>query len=76
MIAGKMVDYLRSTQDEVAKADVVARISELAERYAPDTLWFIRIMTQVRSCTISCVHDNLLRLFALLGAISQHWCDG
>lgn len=43
-----MIDYLRSTSDEVQKADVVKRLSELAERFAPDTQWFIDIMNQAR----------------------------
>ena len=34
--------------DDVAKADVVQRIGDLAERYAPDTQWFIDTMNQVR----------------------------
>lgn len=47
MIVEKMVEYLRGVTDDVAKADVVQRISDLAERYAPDTQWFIDTMNQV-----------------------------
>ena len=47
VIVEKMIDYLRATTDEVQKADVVKRLSELAERFAPDTQWFIDIMNQV-----------------------------
>lgn len=47
VIVEKMLDYLASTMDEVAKADVCQRISELAESYAPDTSWFIATMNQV-----------------------------
>ncbi len=47
VIVEKMLDYLRGTTDEVAKADVCQRISELAESYAPDTSWFIATMNQV-----------------------------
>lgn len=43
-----MLDYLRSTGDEVQKADVAKRIGELAERFAPDTQWFIDTMNQAR----------------------------
>lgn len=42
-----MIEYLRSTTDEVAKADVCARVSELAESYAPDTRWFIATLNRV-----------------------------
>lgn len=44
-----MVDYLRGTTDEVTKTDVVKRIGELAERFAPDTQWFLDTMNQVCS---------------------------
>lgn len=44
-----MVDYLRTTSDEVTKTEVVKRIGELAERFAPDTQWFLDTMNQV--CT-------------------------
>jgi AP-4 complex subunit epsilon-1 len=47
VIVEKMVEYLRGVTDDVAKADVVQRISDLAERYAPDTQWFIDTMNQV-----------------------------
>lgn len=42
-----MVDYLRTTNDEVTKTEVVKRIGELAERFAPDTQWFLDTMNQV-----------------------------
>ncbi len=50
VIVEKMVEYLRSVTDDVAKADVVQRIGDLAERYAPDTQWFIDTMNQVARC--------------------------
>ena len=49
VIVDKMVDYLRTTNDEVTKTEVVKRIGELAERFAPDTQWFLDTMNQV--CT-------------------------
>lgn len=48
IIVEKMVEYLRGVTDDVAKADVVRRIGDLAERYAPDTQWFIDTMNQAR----------------------------
>lgn len=42
-----MIEYLRTTTDDIQKADVVKRIGELAERFAPDTQWFIDTMNQV-----------------------------
>jgi len=49
VIVDKMVDYLRNTNDEVTKTEVVKRIGELAERFAPDTQWFLDTMNQVYS---------------------------
>ncbi len=48
VIVEKMLEYLRAVTDDVAKGDVVQRISDLAERYAPDTFWFIETMNRVR----------------------------
>ena len=49
VIVDKMVDYLRTTNDEVTKTEVVKRIGELAERFAPDTQWFLDTMNQVHN---------------------------
>ena len=42
-----MLEYLRGVSDQDAKRDVVRRIGELAERFAPDTQWFVDTMNQV-----------------------------
>ena len=44
-----MMDYLRTTSDDVQKLDAVKRIHELAERFAPDMQWFLETMSQVRA---------------------------
>ena len=49
VIAEKLLDYLRSATDDGEKAEVAQRIGELAERFAPDTQWFIDTMNQVDS---------------------------
>ena len=49
MIAEKLLDYLRSATDDGEKAEVAQRIGELAERFAPDTQWFIDTTNQVGS---------------------------
>jgi len=53
IIVEKMIDYLRGVTDDVAKADVVHRIGDLAERYAPDTQWFIDTMNQACHANVS-----------------------
>ena len=47
VITEKLLDYLRSATDDSQKAEVAQRIGELAERFAPDTQWFIDTMNQV-----------------------------
>ena len=54
VIVDKMVDYLRTTNDEATKTEVVRRIGELAERFAPDTQWFLDTMNQVCCCSRGC----------------------
>ena len=41
------MEYLRTVTDDQQKLDAVTRIHELAERFAPDTQWFLDIMNQV-----------------------------
>ena len=53
VIAEKMMEYLRSVTDDTQKLDAVMRIHELAERFAPDTQWFLDIMTQVPLHTVA-----------------------
>ena len=48
VIVEKMMEYLRSVSDDTQKLDAVNRIHELAERFAPDTQWFLDVMNQAR----------------------------
>lgn len=69
VIVEKMLDYLRGTSDEVQKADVVKRISELAERFAPDTQWFIEIMNQACCPLLACSQSDSSEKFCGLNAM-------
>lgn len=42
-----MLDYLPLVQDSHVKEGLVRKVSEIAERYAPDSRWFMSIMTQL-----------------------------
>lgn len=57
VIAEKMMEYLRTVTDDSQKLDAVTRIHELAERFAPDTQWFLDIMNQVPAATLNMQHD-------------------
>ena len=47
VIVEKMTEFLRSATDRHTREETVSRISELAERYAPNTQWFIDTMNAV-----------------------------
>ena len=75
VIVDKMVDYLRTTNDEVTKTEVVKRIGELAERFAPDTQWFLDTMNQVgKSCTCDCWQLSLLLVCVWCMLLQCHIC--
>ena len=47
VIADRLIGYLRQTRDEYIRSDLVARITQLAERFAPDNQWFLQTMNAV-----------------------------
>lgn len=40
-----MLDYLPDVSDLHVREGLVRKIAEIAERYAPDSEWFINVMT-------------------------------
>ena len=58
VIAEKLLDFLRTASDDGQKAEVAKRIGELAERFAPDTQWFIDTMNQAGSARWSGVQQE------------------
>lgn len=68
VIAEKLITYLRQTNDEYIRSDLVAKITQLAERFAPDNLWFIQTMNAVFELGGGLVRrevaHNLMRLIA------------
>ena len=47
VIADRLISYLRQTTNEYVRVDIVAKITQLAERFAPDNQWFIQTMNAV-----------------------------
>ena len=47
VITEKLIGYLRQTRDEYIRSDLVSKVTQLAERFAPDNLWFIQTMNAV-----------------------------
>ncbi|KAM6257374.1 AP-4 complex subunit epsilon-1 isoform 1-T1 [Porphyrio hochstetteri] len=68
VIVQKMLDYLKESREEYAVINLVGKIAELAEKYAPDNGWFIQTMNAVFSVGGDAVHsdipNNFLRLLA------------
>ncbi|XP_056355938.1 AP-4 complex subunit epsilon-1 isoform X1 [Oenanthe melanoleuca] len=68
VIVQKMLDYLKESKDEYAIINLVGKIAELAEKYAPNNEWFIQTMNAVFSVGGDVVHsdipNNFLRLLA------------
>ncbi|XP_029992405.1 AP-4 complex subunit epsilon-1 [Sphaeramia orbicularis] len=49
VIVEKMLDFLRISKDDYTTIDLVGKVAELAEKYAPDNEWFIETMNTVFS---------------------------
>ncbi|KAI1904057.1 hypothetical protein AGOR_G00001760 [Albula goreensis] len=68
VIVQKMLDFLRQSKDEHTTIDLVGKVAELAEKYAPDNGWFIQTMNTVFSLggdeMQPEVPNNFLRLLA------------
>ena len=47
IVVDKLIQYLHTCSDEHILNDICQRVSELAERYAPDTLWYVETMIEM-----------------------------
>ena len=47
VITDRLISYLRVMRDDYIRSDLVGKITQLAERFAPDNLWFIQTMNSV-----------------------------
>ncbi|XP_061451099.1 AP-4 complex subunit epsilon-1 isoform X2 [Rhineura floridana] len=66
VIVQKMLDYLTQSKDEYTIIDVVGKIAELAEKYAPDNEWFIQTMNAVFSIGGEKMHSDIPNSFLQL----------
>ncbi|XP_055991374.1 AP-4 complex subunit epsilon-1 [Sorex fumeus] len=68
VIVQKMLEYLQQSKEEYIIVNLVGKIAELAEKYAPDNAWFIQTMNAVFSVGGDVMHpdipNNFLRLLA------------
>lgn len=67
-ISDKLTQFLRDASDVFLRTELVARITQCAERYAPSNAWYIQTMTNVFELGGDLVRPevahNLLRLIA------------
>lgn len=68
VVVSKLIEFLENSSDEHIQRDICLRVSELSERYAPDTRWYIETMTEMfkvagEAVDTKIVH-NLMRLIA------------
>ena len=66
-----MIEYLRTANDDLVKADIVKRVSDLAERFAPDTQWFIDTKNQVRTLP-SCIFEHHASALQYLSSVPDN----
>ena len=68
VIVAKLIEFLESATDTFLRTDLVERVLDLAERYAPSNMWYIRTLIKVFEVGGSLVKPghvhSLLRLIA------------
>ena len=68
-IVAKLIKHLRMTTDSFLRQELVARITELAERFSPDNEWFIKTLNTVflvaGDLVAPSVAHNLMQLIAI-----------
>ena len=71
VIVEKMMNYLKhTTLESVSKKDILTKITELTERFAPSKTWFIRIMNELFVNFGEMITDDIL---AKLIKIINEW---
>ena len=71
IIVEKMMNYLKKTTLEIqSKKDILQKIIELTERFAPDKTWFIKIMNELFVNFGDMINDEIL---AKLISIISEW---
>ena len=47
VVIDKMLDFLKTTNDEYFQIILITRVNDLAERFAPNPSWYIKTITQL-----------------------------
>ncbi|XP_058500956.1 AP-4 complex subunit epsilon-1 [Solea solea] len=66
VIVEKMLEFLRMSTDDYTTIDLVGKVAELAEKYAPDNEWFIETMNTVFSLSGDMMQPDIPNSFLKL----------
>ena len=70
VIVDKMMNYLKhTTLENQSKKDILQKITELTERFAPNKTWFIKVMNELFVNFGDMINDEILS--KLIGIISE-----
>eukprot|EP00210_Caulerpa_lentillifera_P007077 g6770.t1 len=47
IVVEKLIQYLKTCTDEHIQTDICSKVTDLAERYAPDRLWYVETMIEM-----------------------------
>lgn len=61
IVIEKSIQFLRETNDEFLRKQLVSRITSLAERYAPSTIWYVETIVTVLEIAGDIVQDSVVR---------------
>jgi hypothetical protein len=74
VVVERLMAFLRSTAcggDEMLRRHIAGQIVDLAEKYAPDTTWFVGVMAEVNGQ--SSYHHNLVHDVTAVTCYSRSW---
>ncbi|XP_019712522.1 AP-4 complex subunit epsilon-1 isoform X1 [Hippocampus comes] len=74
VIVEKLLDFLRTSKDDYTTIDLMGKVAEVAEKYAPDNKWFIATMNTVFSLGGDLMQPDIPNNFLKL--ISEGFDDG
>ncbi|XP_051918299.1 AP-4 complex subunit epsilon-1 isoform X2 [Hippocampus zosterae] len=74
VIVEKLLEFLRTSKDDYTTIDLMGKVAEVAEKYAPDNKWFIGTMNTVFSLGGDLMQPDIPNNFLKL--ISEGFDDG
>ncbi|WP_395241881.1 hypothetical protein, partial [Salmonella sp. s51933] len=60
LVSDKLLNYLSSTTQYYIETEVATKLTELAEKYAPDLMWYIETTNKVLELAARCVQPQVI----------------